>query len=84
MWYVVIVNDMFQLSKKEYETFYFQMWIALDASTKPFVKGLAKVKKVGTKMYSTTSKEDIKKMTVVELQAWLSYHNVPMPRMVSF
>lgn len=35
-------------------------------------------------MYSTTSKEDIKKMTVVELQAWLSYHNVPMPRMVSF
>jgi hypothetical protein len=35
-------------------------------------------------MYSTTSKEDIKKMTVVELQAWLSYHNVPMPRTVSF
>jgi hypothetical protein len=35
-------------------------------------------------MYSTTSKEDIKKMTVAELQAWLSYHNVPMPRTVSF
>jgi hypothetical protein len=34
-------------------------------------------------MYSTTSKEDIKRMTVVELQAWLSYHNVPVPRTVS-
>ncbi len=41
-WYV-------STSKEEYETFYFQMWIALDASTKPFVKGLAKVKKVGYK-----------------------------------
>lgn len=49
MWYVVIINDMFKLWKEEYETFYFQMWIALDASTKPFVKGLAKVKKVGYK-----------------------------------
>lgn len=45
----MIINDMFKLWKEEYETFYFQMWIALDASTKPFVKGLAKVKKVGYK-----------------------------------
>ncbi len=74
----------FNFQKKNMKHFIFKCELHLMHQLNHLLKVLQRWKRYDTKMYSTTSKEDIKKMTVVELQAWLSYHNVPMPRMVSF